>query len=572
MGEGTGVRVNPPAIGEMVGPWLPSLFTGWLAGVVLLSLWHVGGWAQSRRLARRDTRPVEEAWRARLGELRERMRIGRAVEILESARVAVPTVIGWLSPVILVPASVFSGLAPRQLEAVLAHELAHVRRHDYLINLLQAVVETLLFYHPAVWWVSRQVRIERESCCDDLALEVCGDRLGYARALAALEELRAPAPRLALAANGGELLARIRRLAGVPAPSAARPSAWLAGAFAVAFLLSAAAVQSARQPAAPAHPAAPAAPAAPSAAAPLPPLSPTPPAAPLASSSAKSGTWAGRREKDGRVWLRMEMREVTANSRHEESHSDEFLEKDLIGLGPGPDVRFELRRAAGTFHFQGRFGRGTGSKGAGEFTFQADPGYIREMAGLGFTVKEDNLIHLAMVDLTPAFAREIRDAGYTQLSIEELVRFRIHGVSAGFVRQLAEVGYRDLPADDLVRFRIHGVSPELVRSLAALGLKNLKGDDVVRLQVHGVTPESIRKLGDAGYRNLEVDDLVRFRIHGVTPEYIAELVRLGYRDVTPDDLVRMQIHSVTAGFIRDQQKSGKNLSVDELIRLKIHGR
>jgi len=497
--------------------WLPGVFAGWLLGVVLLSFWNVSGWVRVRRMARREVRVVEEVWLERLGELRARMGIGRAVALLESARVQVPTVIGWLKPVILVPASVFSGLSPRQLEAVLAHELAHVRRHDYLINLLQTLVETLLFYHPAVWWVSRQVRIERESCCDDLALAVCGDRLGYARALAALEELRAP--RLALAANGGELLARIRRLAGMPAPSSGRSSAWLAGGLAVAFLLSAAAVHSAR------------------------PTPPAPPAPSVSSIKATSGTWNARRENDGRVHLQMEVHEVTEHSRREESHSDDFPARDLIGLGAGPDVRFELRRTAGTFHFQGRFnGSGPGSKGEGTFTFQGDPGYVREMAGLGYSVKEDNLLSVAMMDISPAFAREIRGAGYTHLSLEDLVRFRIHGVSA-----------------------------ELVRSLAALRLRNLSSDDIVRLQIHGATPEYIRTLAAAGYQGLTAEDLVRFRIHGVSPEWINQLAALGYRNVPADDLVRMRIHDVSADFIRAQQKGDSNLTVDELIRRKIHG-
>ena len=93
--------------------------------------------------------------------------------------------VGWLNPVVLLPASALSGLTPTQIEALLAHELAHVRRHDYLVNLLQSVVETLLFYHPAVWWVSAHVRAEREHCCDDLAVAVC-DRLVYVTALADL--------------------------------------------------------------------------------------------------------------------------------------------------------------------------------------------------------------------------------------------------------------------------------------------------------------------------------------------------------------------------------------------------
>ena len=94
--------------------------------------------------------------------------------------VEVPTVIGWLRPVVLMPASALSGMGPQQLEAILAHELAHIRRHDYLVNLLQTVVETLLFYHPAVWWLSGRIRVERENCCDDLAVSLCGDPYAYA--------------------------------------------------------------------------------------------------------------------------------------------------------------------------------------------------------------------------------------------------------------------------------------------------------------------------------------------------------------------------------------------------------
>jgi TonB family protein len=113
---------------------------------------------------------------------------------------------------IVVPVSALAGLSPNYVEALLAHELAHIRRADYLVNVIQSAIETLLFYHPAVWWLSRQIRLERELCCDDLAAATCDDRVTYAHALASLEELRAATPALAMAADGGELLTRIRRL------------------------------------------------------------------------------------------------------------------------------------------------------------------------------------------------------------------------------------------------------------------------------------------------------------------------------------------------------------------------
>jgi GWxTD domain-containing protein len=124
----------------------------------------------------------------------------------------VPAVIGFLKPVILVPAGLLAGLPAEQLEGILAHELAHIRRCDYLVNLAQSLVEGLLYYHPAVWWVSSVVRAERENCCDDVAVAVSGDARGYAAALANLEESRWTAPETALAASGGDLMKRIRRL------------------------------------------------------------------------------------------------------------------------------------------------------------------------------------------------------------------------------------------------------------------------------------------------------------------------------------------------------------------------
>ena len=118
------------------------------------------------------------------------MRITRPVAMVCSVRLSVPVIVGHVRPLIVLPAAALSGLSPDQLEAILAHELAHVRRHDYLVNLAQTVIETWLFYHPAVWWVSRQVRVSREHCCDDLAVTLCRSRHDYVHALLDLEELQ----------------------------------------------------------------------------------------------------------------------------------------------------------------------------------------------------------------------------------------------------------------------------------------------------------------------------------------------------------------------------------------------
>ena len=196
-------------------PLLPWLVGAWGVGVLGLSLRLLGGWLWIQWLVRHETRPVAERWAESLARLQGRLRIARPVRLLESIRLQVPLAVGWLRPVILLPVTALTGLPSDQLEAILAHELAHIRRYDYLVNLVQSVVETLLFYHPAAWWISARIRAEREHCCDDWAVEVCGDRLIYARALAALEEQRSAGWLLAPSARDGSLLDRVRRLLGV---------------------------------------------------------------------------------------------------------------------------------------------------------------------------------------------------------------------------------------------------------------------------------------------------------------------------------------------------------------------
>jgi len=218
-----------------VEPWLPVLVLVWLCGVVLLSLRLMSGWLWVQRMKSHGTSPAGDGWQRIAARLSRRLHIARRVRLLVSTLVDVPTVIGWIKPVILLPASALSGLNPHQLEAILAHELAHIRRHDYLVNLLQTLVETLLFYHPAVWWLSRRIRVERENCCDDLAVSLCGDPYTYAKALTDLEELRTSG-QLVMAANGGSLVQRVRRLLGAPT-HAGRAPGWLAGSASVLVML-----------------------------------------------------------------------------------------------------------------------------------------------------------------------------------------------------------------------------------------------------------------------------------------------------------------------------------------------
>jgi GWxTD domain-containing protein len=222
----TPVRPGP----ESPVPWVVPF---WMLGVLAFHVRTLGGWAAAQRLRRVGVCRAPDAWQQRFDGLGKRLRLARTVALLESCLSDVPVVIGLLRPVVLVPVGMLAGLPVEHVESILIHELAHIRRHDYLVNLLQSFVEGLLFYHPAVWWVSGVLRAERENCCDDVVVAVNGDARGYAAALTALEAHRWPVREPALAATGGSLMKRIRRLLQQPEG----PRATLAPLFMAGILL-----------------------------------------------------------------------------------------------------------------------------------------------------------------------------------------------------------------------------------------------------------------------------------------------------------------------------------------------
>lgn len=242
--------------------FLPWLAPFWIAGVAIFHLRSLASWMAARRLRRTGVCLAPDHWRERLDRLRARVRLSRPVTLLESCLAEVPVVIGYVRPAILMPVGLLAGLPVGQVEAILLHELAHIRRYDYLVNLLQASVEGFLFYHPAVWWISGLIRAERENCCDDLVVATLGDAHEYAAALAALEQNRWSVSEAVPAATGGDLMQRIRRLLNRPeAPRRALTPIFSAGILAItaAVVLTAWPSKPGEKAAAPAAPAAPAA-------------------------------------------------------------------------------------------------------------------------------------------------------------------------------------------------------------------------------------------------------------------------------------------------------------------------
>jgi beta-lactamase regulating signal transducer with metallopeptidase domain len=201
----------PRRVGYLFEGHLPLLLKGWLIGSLLLALRFGGGWLHLLTVRRAATQ-ASKALQDGFDGIARRCGVSRPIRLALSSRINTPVVVGWLRPLLLVPVGLLSGMDPVGLEALLVHELAHIRRHDYFVNIVQCVVEILLFYHPAVWWISHRVRTERELCCDDAAVNWCDDPLLYAETLTRLHELRSETLTPALAAGGGDLMFRIKRL------------------------------------------------------------------------------------------------------------------------------------------------------------------------------------------------------------------------------------------------------------------------------------------------------------------------------------------------------------------------
>jgi beta-lactamase regulating signal transducer with metallopeptidase domain len=481
--------------------WMPLVVWLWASGVALFSLRNAGGLALAYLWRRRALIAVPFECHEAARRLAARLCLRRTVRLRGTSGGIAPSVVGWMKPVIVVPAAAL-GLPFEQVEALLAHELAHIRRHDFLVNLLQNAVETLLFYHPAVWWLGRRIREERENCCDDLAVAVCGDRVIYARALSSLAELRDCAPDFAMAASGGSLVRRIARLLGKSQPATHASSVWLVAVIAVCG------------------------------------------AAALAGAILMA-------EEGG-------------------TNPQTVFTEPLVSTPAGSTGQQQVALLA---QAQAQPQQPPAAPAASSTPSAASAGsYISQLADAGYAdLSVDDLISFKIHGVTADYARTLQNAGFKP-NPAELVSMRIHGVTPEYAQALKAGGFANLTIDQLVSGRIHGVTPDAVEQLKGAGMGALTFDDVVSARIHGLTPEFVRGLKDAGFSTLTFDQAIAARIHGVDTNTARELREAGLGSLNFDEVITARIHGITPDFVRRAQQLGlKNLTFDRIVALKIHG-
>ncbi|HEY3055967.1 MAG TPA: M56 family metallopeptidase [Thermoanaerobaculia bacterium] len=487
---------------------IPQIVVVWLAGVLILTLRLALSWSRARALAHRDAVAADPSWQRVATRLSDAFGLRAAVRLVVSNAVEVPSVVGWLKPVVLLPISSFSGLTTEQLEMVLAHELAHIRRHDFLVNALQSVIETLLFYHPAVWWLSHQIRIERENCCDDLAVSVCGDAIQYARALAQLEELRAPA--LAIAANGGSLIERVRRLVVSRSERSLFSTGWTAAAAMASFVLLLALTT-----------------------APM-----------LAERRAQPAPKPARAQVD--VKAPQTPPPPPAVEPQDESDDTEPPEPMDVDVNVEPMIAPPAMPAIAPMAM------------ATAITPMPDDEDQTPSATPPGKLSIDDLIALRVSGVTPEYTSEMRAVFGDSLRIRDIASMKMQGVSADYVRQMRNLFGEKLSARDIVSLRVQGLTPDEVSKYRTMFSEPLGTREVVSLKVMGVTSDYLREMRAAGVNLKTAHDATSLRAVGVTPAFVKQLADAGYPNLSVRDLRRLASNGINADFVREMQKYHTN--------------
>jgi beta-lactamase regulating signal transducer with metallopeptidase domain len=484
--------------------WLVEL---WFLGVLVLSLRTAGGLLLIERMRRKEIKPIGQELHERCMALQRRMGLDRVIRYCECHRLDAPAVLGWFRPIVLLPMRALTGMDEQQIEAVIAHELAHIRRLDCFVNLFQIAVETLLFYHPAVWWVSQRVRAERENCCDDEAISICGDAVVYARALTLMEEWRT-APALMMAANRSPLAERVVRLLGLNG-AAARTRMGGLGVSAVCLtgaLLAGNAF--------------------------------------LGVAHASLGTSSSAKElqESGSIII-VKPEPVSAKERATQAA------KPGGKAEPAPKPQTNNGKNPAAAHDDNK-----------------KQSYLDAMEAAGFkNLDVDEIIAMKVQGVTPEYIKAIHDLGL-QPTAEEVVGMRVQGITPEYIRDMRTVT-QNLSIDELIGMKVQGVSLQYVRKMRELGLQP-GADEIVGMKVQGVTPEYVKELRATGI-NPDVDEIVGMKVQGVTAEYVKTLQSAGFKNLSCDEVISAKVMGINSEFIEKARKHGfQNLTLDKLISLK----
>ena len=593
---------------------LPLIAAIWILGMAAFLLRLLGGLSYVYYLRGRMNFPVDPYWTEIMERMVEKTGLRKSIPVLESALTRSPLTIGHLKPLILFPIGIINRLSESEVEAILAHELAHILRRDYLFNILQSIVEALFYYHPAVWWLSNQLRNERESACDEKAIELCGDKINYAKALVTMQEMAfyPMTPALAFAGQRqSQFLKRMQRLFQQPHTQFNIMEKWIATSLVICSILALTFGQQLQD------------------------NTPAPTTRPQlsltsADESFRSGIWEAEISKDSLCISFSARSGKHGNWMHSECFPQSAFSGMPLAIG---EVRFTLTRPAGLMTFTGKMEDANGAYGRFSFAASEDfranlkkegiaevddelmahcflgnlsMDYVPMMRRYGYDnlTKDDlqelaifrlnepavkeyqallaelgeskptlrDLIEYSIHDIDRAYVRSLKSAGYTKLSAEKIKEFKIHGVTAEYIRDMTRKNDNTPPSpDELLESKIHGLEKIDLAKLEKAGYKNLSHEDVLSLAIHGIDEDYIKEVSALGLGKLDVEELVSTKIHGITPAFVQSYKAMNLGEVNTENLIQIKIHDITPEFVQSFKTMNLGeVNTENLIQVKIH--
>lgn len=540
----------PKTLEEYFYEHQPLVVMLWLLGLAVGLFRLLGHFSYAQVLRSRMNFQVDPYWSEVLGRLCERANFSKNIDLLESALVRSPLTVGWLRPAILFPIGIINRLSEQEVAAILAHELAHIARHDYLFNLLQSLVETLFYYHPAVWWLSAQVRNERESACDDLAIGWLGNRLSYAKALVAMQEMaHFPQTQSLVAFAGthrGQLLQRVQRLFSPPQLKVYVMEKWIATVLVACSIVALAVAQRTQT---------------------LPQNTPENTPSEATPPTLNAGFWHAEFFNDS---VCLNLRSGQRGNYWTMGECYEF-EKSAA---PDGDFNLDIKRPAGIITLTGKI---EGNEGYGKFKFVPDENYRAELARQGIQPENDNLLlHLFWANFPLDYMASMRKAGFQDIDEDKLTQLAIFKIDVAESQKLVDLskklGESKVSTEKLVELKVANVTSADVQGYVQAGLVNLNLDVVTGLSIQNVDPAFVEQMNKVGFGKLDAEQVLAAKIHGVTPEFVAEVRGLGLDNPTLEEIMAMKIHGLGAAEIQKMQSFGfGKLSLDEMMTMKIHG-
>ncbi len=510
-------------------PWIDGL---WMIGVSLLALRAMGGWCQLQMLRKRARWTIPADVAHQFHQVSERMRLAGQISLRISDEVISPLAMGAWRATVILPVSAVLRMPPSELEAILAHELAHIRRFDYLCNLFQTAVESVLFFHPAVWWLSRTVRERREVCCDEVAVSVCADPVVYAQALLRLEEEKSARLQLAVALKGpnGSLLRRVKLVLGDRGIAESGTTSGVRVAAAAILAIGLLFGPKVRRVVA----------------APLISVSQTTfnhatPALSLVAKPQSPATPVKVRPKSDDEWPA-----TVAVTPTPPAHLDPDVNVNDI---PFPHIAAANQAASVNLSLAEGTGQSSGtgdSQAPARSSSTKGSTYIEEMRAAGYPLDLNN-------------------------DLDTLVALKSLGVTPDYAKSMAQTGLGRPSVQDLIAMKSLGVTPEYLASLKQSGLGPKDLQEAISMKALGITPEYAAAMKQAGFANLGANELVALKAQGMTPEY-AKWLKQQFPQATPDDLQRAAVFHIDDKFMSEAKSHGfDSKDLDKLLRLKMSG-